>query len=210
MGDGSVRGDAEASQQDFRTKYVKTHALTRALLAGFFGAIEKQLAGLEMSSALEVASGEGFSTEQLRHRLPPGVALQASELEPRLLAEARRRVPKVPLARESIYHLARADRSVDLVLALEVLEHLESPRAALRELCRVSRRWVIVSVPREPLWRVLNLVRLAYLKRLGNTPGHLQHWSSAGFARLVSEVADVREIRRPLPWTVILAEVRDR
>lgn len=196
----------EVSQQDFRSKYTQTHRITRALLDGFFGAIATHLGSLEIGSALEVASAEGFSTERIRPLLPGSARLHASELEGRLVTQARVRNPQVPFVRESIYRLARPSGSFDLVFALEVLEHLERPRAALEELCRVSRRWLIISVPREPIWRILNLARLRYATRLGNTPGHVQHWSSRGFATLVSEFADVRAVLRPLPWTVLLAE----
>ena len=117
-----------------------------------------------------------------------------------------RGIPRFPSS--AIYRLARPHGSFDLVFALEVLEHLEHPRVALEELCRVSGRWLILSVPREPLWRILNLARLRYATSLGNTPGHVQHWSCRRFADLVSEFADVRAVLRPLPWTVLLAETR--
>ena len=38
-------------------------------------------------------------------------------------------------------------------------------------------RALLVSVPREPLWRGLNMARGAYMRDLGNTPGHVNHWS---------------------------------
>ena len=200
--------DSEASQQDFRSKYTQTNRLTRAMLDGFFAAIAKHLDGLEIGSALEVASAEGFSTERIGSLLPGSARLHASELQGHLVSRARARNPQVPFVRESIYRLARPHGSFDLVFALEVLEHLEHPRVALEELCRVSGRWLILSVPREPLWRILNLARLRYAASLGNTPGHVQHWSCRRFADLVSEFADVRAVLRPLPWTVLLAETR--
>ena len=49
-----------------------------------------------------------------------------------------------------------------------------------------SSRWLLVSVPREPLWRGLNLARGSYLRELGNTPGHLNHWSKRRFASLLA------------------------
>jgi hypothetical protein len=66
---------------------------------------------------------------------------------------------------------------------------------------------VLVSVPREPLWRGLNIARGAYLKDLGNTPGHLSHWSKRSFARLLARHGEIVELRSPLPWTMALLRV---
>jgi hypothetical protein len=72
---------------------------------------------------------------------------------------------------------------------------------------RVTRRHLLVSVPREPLWRALNLARGAYIAQLGNTPGHVNHWSRGGFGRLLSRYGDVVELRTPFPWTMALVRI---
>jgi 2-polyprenyl-3-methyl-5-hydroxy-6-metoxy-1,4-benzoquinol methylase len=198
------------TDEDFRTKYVKTNFITRRLLAGFFDGIGDLLKrpGLESArSAMEVGCGEGFSTQKLREMLPRDCAFRASDVEQRLVDEARRNNPGIPIERESIYELPHADGAFDVVFVLEVLEHLEDPAAALAEVCRVSNRWVIASVPREPIWRMLNFARLKYVTALGNTPGHLNHWSASGFQQFVERRAPVRAKRTPLPWTMVLAEV---
>ena len=193
----------------FQSKYTRTNVVTRRLVGGFFDALGEAVRTTEgVTSALEVGCGEGVSTEKIRAMLPPGTKLHGSDINRQRLAAARERNPGVPIIEESIYDLARPDRSYDLVFALEVLEHLEDPAAALAEVCRVSRRWVICSVPREPVWRVLNLVRLRYVGGLGNTPGHLNHWSKGGFTGFVSRKLDVTKRLSPLPWTMIVGEVR--
>jgi hypothetical protein len=88
------------------------------------------------------------------------------------------------------------------------LEHVRQPEKVLIEAARVSSRYAIFSVPREPLWRVLNVVRGRYLPDLGNTPGHIQHWSTNKFIELVSQHFNVLQVRQPLPWTMLLAEVK--
>jgi 2-polyprenyl-3-methyl-5-hydroxy-6-metoxy-1,4-benzoquinol methylase len=165
---------------------------------------------LPVRRVLEVGCGEGFSTEKLRHMLPESADLQAVDVEDRLIDEARRRNPTVRIEQGSIYTLPHSKGALDLVLALEVLEHLEEPEKGLRELCRVSERWILVSVPREPIWRVLNIARGKYLGQLGNTPGHLQHWSTASFRSFVGRFAEVRKVMTPLPWTMVLADVSPR
>ena len=72
-----------------------------------------------------------------------------------------------------------------------------------------AKRWLLVSVPREPLWRGLNMARGAYWKDLGNTPGHLNHWSKRSFVALLSRHGEVVEARSPFPWTMLLVRLRD-
>ena len=52
------------------------------------------------------------------------------------------------------------------------------------------------------------MARGAYLSDLGNTPGHLNHWSANAFRNFVNDKAAVRARRTPLPWTMVLAEVQ--
>jgi trans-aconitate methyltransferase len=201
---------ATETEYDFGTKYTKQNLATRVLIEGFFGALEELVRKVDLTSgaALEVGCGEGYSTERVRRFLPRAVGFTALDVEHRLVDAARVRNPDVPITQGSIYELTQGDASVDLVMSLEVLEHLEHPEEGLRQLARVSSRWLLVSVPREPIWRAMNMARGKYLAALGNTPGHLNHWSRASFVKLVETVADVREVRTPLPWTMVLAEKR--
>jgi SAM-dependent methyltransferase len=104
--------------------------------------------------------------------------------------------------------LQYADDEFDLVAATEVLEHVGEPEQVLAEMARVAREHLIVSVPREPLWRALNLARGAYVRQLGNTPGHLNHWSRGAFVHLLGGYGQVVESRSPFPWTMLLVRVR--
>jgi hypothetical protein len=88
-----------------------------------------------------------------------------------------------------------------------VLEHVTDPEHTVAEMAHVARSHLIVSVPREPLWRALNMARGAYLRDLGNTPGHVNHWSRRGFVELLSRHGEIIEIRSPFPWTMIFLRV---
>ena len=99
------------------------------------------------------------------------------------------------------------DRSFDLAAAIEVLEHVPDPEDTLAEMARVAARHLLVSVPREPLWRGLNLARGAYVGDLGNTPGHVNHWSKRGFMRTVARHGQIVQACSPFPWTMLLVRV---
>ena len=88
------------------------------------------------------------------------------------------------------------------------MEHLPDPVGALSVVASLASPWAIVSVPREPLWRGLNMARLKYLGSLGNTPGHLNHWSRRSFVRFLETTFDVVDVRAPLPWTMALCRTR--
>src|SRR3712207_324087 len=99
------------------------------------------------------------------------------------------------------------DDAFDVASAIEVLEHVPDPAHTVAEMARVASGWLLVSVPREPLWRGLNMARGAYWKDLGNTPGHLNHWSKRSFVQLLSKHGEVVEARSPFPWTMLLVRV---
>jgi len=180
--------------------------VTRALLDRFLREIDTSLAYIRPSSILDVGCGEGVVTSRMA-RLT-GVTTVGVDLGvPALEAEWRQREGGLLSFEAALtYELPFDDGSFDCVCALEVLEHLERPRDALAELTRVSARMLILSVPREPIWRLAHMVAGRDLRALGNTPGHINHWSSRAFRQLLARYGTVRRLARPFPWTVIVLE----
>jgi SAM-dependent methyltransferase len=202
--------------EDFAHKYTEEGSgkIGAKLLDGYFKSVESLfkasgLAGQKKVTAIEVGCGEGFSTARLREMLPQNVALAASEYVADLVPKAQKRNPTVNVIKESIYETTHKDNSFDLVFLLEVLEHLDYPDAALKELHRILKPsgYLILGVPREPLWRTLNMARGKYLKQLGNTPGHLNHWPTTLLKRTITKnFGPIITHRKPLPWTQVLAQ----
>lgn len=211
---GQLRATPE--QEDFAHKYTDEGSgkIGGKLIDGYFKAVADlvEMSGIDNKShveAIELGCGEGFSTERLRKLLPANAHLQASEYVGELVPKAQVRNPSVPVTQESVYELQHPNDSFDIVFLLEVLEHLDYPDKALPEIARVLKPdgYLVLGVPREPLWCMLNMARGKYLAHLGNTPGHLNHWSKHTLRMFMEgHFGPVRQTRSPLPWTVVLAQ----
>ena len=189
-------------------KYGSTNPVVRRLMRGFDAALDALLARAAPRSVLDVGCGEGVLTERWAGGLGADRVVGIDLEDPGLRAEwAARARPNLEFRAASSHQLPFAAGEFDLVAAIEVLEHVPDPRLTLAEMQRVAAGHLLVSVPREPLWRALNVARGAYLRELGNTPGHVNHFSRAAFVRLLSGYGEVVEARSPFPWTMLLVRV---
>lgn len=189
-------------------KYGSTNPVVRRLMANFEGTLAELFAQAAPASVLDVGCGEGVLThqwaEQLGDRRIVGIDLDDEKLKAEW--ETRRR-PNLEYRTIPAENLPFADGEFDLACAIEVLEHVPDPAHTVAEMARVAGRHLLVSVPREPLWRALNMARGAYLRDLGNTPGHVNHWSKRSFVRLLEQHGEVVEKRSPFPWTMLLVRL---
>lgn len=186
-------------------KYGSRHPVERRLVRGFIGELERLVFATGAKEVHEVGCGEGELVLRLARQ---GLRARGSDLVEEVIDQARRRAATEQLEVEfraaPIEELDPARDSAELVLCCEVMEHVDDPGAALEIIAQLATPWAILSVPREPLWRALNLGRLKYVRELGNTPGHLQHWSRASFLRFLERRLEVVAVRSPLPWTMAL------
>jgi SAM-dependent methyltransferase len=191
-------------------KYGSTNPVVRRLMAGFEGTLEELFTKADPQSLLDVGCGEGVLTHQWAQRMGDAKRVVGIDLDdPALHAEwAKRTAPNLEYRILKAENLPFADDEFDAATAIEVLEHVPDAEHTVAEMARVAKRHLLVSVPREPLWRGLNMARGAYWKDLGNTPGHLNHWSKRSFVALLSRHGDVVEARSPFPWTMLLVRLR--
>ena len=188
-------------------KYQTANPISRRLVVGFLRALGRLVAPLGVGSALDVGCGEGLVLKSLKEHLEQA-ACAAIDLDPIEVEDATRNLPWCNVHVGSAYALPFGDASFELVMCCEVLEHVDDPEQVLKELTRVASKYVLLSVPREPFWRGMNMLRGAYWKDWGNTPGHLNHWSARSFERFVASRLEVRRRMSPLPWVVLLAQKR--
>ena len=189
-------------------KYNARNPVVRLLMRGFERNLDDLLDSTEPQSLLDLGCGEGVLTQRWARRLAPARVVGVDLDDPRIAAEwAKHAEPNLEYIAHRAERLPFADGEFDVVSAIEVLEHVPDPAHTLAEMVRCAGRHVLISVPREPLWRAVNMARGAYLRDLGNTPGHLNHFSLRKIVALCNEHGEVIEKRAPFPWTMVLVHV---
>ena len=195
-------------------KYNSKNPIEQRLMKGFFDSASCLFDIVKKDGdpvrILEAGCGEGVFTSFVRSSFPQS-RIEAFDVEDVVIKKAVEKYSdlNIDFYTGSIYETGKEDDSIPFVVCSEVLEHLENPVKALRELIRIGSVYIFVSVPREPIWRILNMCRFKYLKDLGNTPGHINHYSKKGFMELIQDAGDCRVVKylKTLPWQMALLKI---
>ena len=162
------------------------------------------------SRVLEVGCGEGFMLDVVE-RAGLGAELTGVDFSEPAIAGARARLgDRATLEARDARELADDGRTFDLVMMLEVLEHIPQPEQMLPILEQLTNRYLLLSVPWEPFFRGLNFLRGKHLSAFGNDPEHVNHWGRNSFFRFVQRRFTILETPVVFPWTMVLAKTRPK
>ncbi len=189
------------------TKHVTTNPILRFALQRFFRSIHKVFP--EVETVLDAGCGEGYGAKEIiaehEHLKIYGFDLSLPALKKSLEIES-----DVLVGQADITRLPVAAKCVDMVVSLEVLEHIPDPSQAIEEYKRVTRRYMLLSVPNEPLFRMLRMLRGDNIRQWGNHPEHVNHWNVYSFQRFI-ERHQLKVLRTACPppfiWTIVLCEI---
>ncbi len=189
-------------------KYGSSNPVVRRLMDNFESTLEELFGKASPQSLLDIGCGEGVLIHQWAKQLGDKRVVGIDLEDPKIQAEwEKRTAPNLEYKIMMAEHLPFADNEFDVATAIEVLEHVPDPEHTVSEMARCASKQLLVSVPREPLWRMLNMARGAYIRDLGNTPGHINHWSKHSFVKMLSRYGTVEEARSPFPWTMCLVRL---
>lgn len=154
--------------------------------------LARQVRDLTPGTVLDIGAAGGGNTLVLTGMGWAGCALEHAHDGAVVAAERG-----LPVLRADATHLPLADGSVDLVTALDVLEHLADDHGAVAEIRRVLRPGghLVVTVPVDPrLWSAHD-----------EAVGHVRRYTRAGLLDLLSGAGF--EIEHARSWMVLLRPV---
>ncbi|NIM96361.1 MAG: methyltransferase domain-containing protein [Anaerolineales bacterium] len=190
----------------FQAKYTYKNPLLRYANSRFLETIQTMLGQVPFDTLLDIGCGEGIVLGQTA--ITSNARITGIDRDPDRINLAMEYDTVADLVIGDAQDLPYDEGTFDIVLMLELLEHVGNPQIALDEAHRVSGRYLLASVPHEPWWRLGNMARLKYLRDFGNTPEHINHWTLPGFKTFLSSRFSILEVRNPVLWTFVLAEKR--
>lgn len=195
-----------------QAKYSTKNPISTYLVNNFFAALQQMLLIAihdmeKCNSYLEIGCGEGEVFKRLEQNIKNEFALITGlDIDREALQDAKSSIAWADFHGCSIYDATDYVQSADVLVCCEVLEHLEKPTDGLDILAKLCKGYMITSVPREPIWRMLNMSRGKYIRDFGNTPGHINHWNSRSFRKFLSPKFTIIKELRPLPWIMFLTK----
>ncbi len=186
-------------------KHTTTNPISKFFLNNFYYVLLHDIKLLKPKSLLDVGAGEGFTLEKIRQSAICN-KLEGIEYMDEAIAIGKKENPKITIKKGDIYALPYKANQFEAVVCTEVLEHLEDPEKALKELKRVASKYVILSVPNEPLFTIQRFLRGKNMAKLGDHPEHIQHWSANKFQEFVKKQLTIKSVKTPLPWTLVIAK----
>src|SRR3989344_4688967 len=164
-----------SSTHNFR-KHTHRNPIEKLILKFFYYVLFSELKNINPKKILDAGAGEGFTIDKIQKE-GIGEEIEGIEYSQDAINLAKEHHPNAKIARGDIHNLSFPDNTFDLVLCTEVLEHVTDPENALKELVRVSSKYVVLTVPNEPLFMLGNFIRGKNMKRWGNDMEHINHWT---------------------------------
>ena len=189
-------------------KYANRNPFHCFALGRFFDAVAREVRDLKPHRVLEFGCGEGLFLDQLRQRGITFACLTGIDLRQDALDRARRLLPEYRFEWVDLFEFD-PEEPFDLVIASEVFEHLREPEPYLERLVKLGSRHFLFTVPWEPWFRLMNLLRGRDVRRWGNHPEHVNHWNARSFETFLARRVQVEAVRGVFPFIIARASAKN-
>jgi SAM-dependent methyltransferase len=184
-------------------KYENKNPIHQFLLNKFLASATRAIRSTRLTDIVEVGCADGYVYGFLQKHMGAPFTYRGFDIDREGLQIAKSRFPEGSFEYGDIYNLKVQG---EVVVCMEVFEHLERPEEALKNLASTPAKYFVISVPHEPFFQLGNLARGRHRKTWGNLPDHINHWGKRSFKKFLSAELDVVADYSSLPWIVYLAK----
>lgn len=171
----------------------------RLFIDRFMRRVEKVLRAVDARTILDIGCGEGYFIEYLSERMD--VAITGIDIDQAKIDKARQKAPQHTFICADLYSADLAYIQAGLLIAMEVLEHLDDPGRALQRIAQLAPA-AIITVPYEPWFSVLSFLGGNYLRTFGRHPDHVNAWSPRTLYALLTPYYRSVDIQVGFPWII--------
>jgi SAM-dependent methyltransferase len=196
----------EDTGQRHRHKYENPNFIHQLVLGRFIDAVSREIGTLPTGRTLDFGCGEGLFLNELKRRGVGFDNILGLDLRDDALADAKNLLPEYEFEKADLLTWDRPDRSFDLVIASQVLEHLPQPDLFLKRLFALTDQYLLLTVPWEPWFRLINLMRGRDITRFGNHPEHINHWGVGEFRQLIEPHGAIVRLYTVFPFIIAVAK----
>lgn len=183
-------------------KYTNTNPLKKYLIRKFIDKFLKVADVQPGQRICDIGCGEGFIIGEILKK-EPSVHIEGYDVSEPAVKTARERLPEVTFEQLNIYDASKLKQNrYDKVLAMEILEHLDHYRDALKELAQLDFKELIISVPHEPYFSLGNMLIGKNVGRLGKDPEHVNFWNEKTFTPVLKDYFNIVHVEKPFPWMI--------
>lgn len=187
------------------SKYLTKNPIKRRMLNNFLQKIATTISEKEFARLADIGCGEGLVINYLAtNSLINPIIATGVDLSAEALRQAKKRNPSSKFIRANAMDLPLEDCSYELVISLEMMEHIQPPDNALKELLRVTKDRLIISVPDEPLFSYLRMLSGQDVAKLGKHPEHVNFWNRQTLADFLRKRAKgfTVKVDTSTPWLI--------
>jgi trans-aconitate methyltransferase len=190
-------------------KYQTRNPIVRRLIGNFFDRVRDRIRETRPARIVDIGCGEGALAAQLGTLGFP-VDYRGYDISAEAVATARRLHPDRCFIQANLFDASLEVPRPDLIVCLEVLEHLPQPDRAVDKLASWTNRAALLSVPWEPYFQLGSFLRGKYLATWGNHPDHLHRFDKERFTRLAQQGFGEVRVEPCFPWLIATCFRRDR
>lgn len=157
---------------------------------------------------VDIGCGEGIILEKI-HRLFPDRKVLGIDILPENVDICRRQGCNVKQG--DVYNLPLSSESVDFVLLMEVIEHLEDSEIAIQEIHRVlvSGGRLVIVFPNDRVFKIARILTLRF-QEAAYDPGHVRQWTPHDMRNLLNIQGFTSVFTRNIPfylWPISLHSI---